>query len=156
MGLFHCLFMLLTMVPLGFCLREMSFSQSLAFFSAFRLLPTQQPQPVIGCRGVGWKPVCGQVLPPRLPSGRADGTGGLPPSNTGARCTFREHSISCEHPSLRKRELDLCLHVRVAVLEVAGEQLSAPHELPFPLSTACSSDRFIQSWLQTQFLNNVP
>lgn len=68
----------------------------------------------------------------------ADGAGGLPPSNTGARCVFREHHISCEHPSLRKRVLDICLHMHVAVLEFAGEQLPAPEKLLFPLSTACS------------------
>lgn len=38
MGLFHCLFMLVGMISLGFCLTEMGFSQSLAFFDAFRLL----------------------------------------------------------------------------------------------------------------------
>lgn len=70
MGLFHCLFTLLRMVPLGFCLREMSFSQFLAFFNAFHLLPTQQPQLVMGCRCVRQKPVCGQVLPLGFPSGR--------------------------------------------------------------------------------------
>lgn len=59
---------------------------------------------------------------------RADGAGGLPPS----------HQISCEHPSLRKRELDICLHLHVAVLEFAGEQLPAPEKLLFPLSTTCS------------------
>lgn len=84
-------------------------------------------------------------------------TDGLPPSNMGTRCAFREHNIRCEHPSLRKRELDLRLHTCVAVLEFAGEQQnpclksclcpSAPH---------AAGDRFVQSWLWIQFLNNVP
>lgn len=39
MGLFHCLFMLMRMIPLDFCLREMSFPRSLAFFNAFQVLP---------------------------------------------------------------------------------------------------------------------
>lgn len=69
-GSFHRVFVLLRMVPLGFCLREMSFSQSLAILNAFHLLPTQRPQLIIGCRCVGSKPVWGQVLPWGLPSGR--------------------------------------------------------------------------------------
>lgn len=40
MGLFHCVFMLMRimlMIPLDLCLREMNFSQSLAFFNVFHL-----------------------------------------------------------------------------------------------------------------------
>lgn len=86
----------------------------------------------------------------------ADGTGGLPPLNVGACSTFREHNISCEHPSHRKRELDLCLHTCVTVLEFAGEQQSVLISCLFPSAPRAAGDRFVQSWLHMQFLNNVP
>lgn len=99
MGLFHCLFMLVGMLPFGFCVTEMGFSVS-GFFSAFHLPLNSHSRPLAAAVWAGNLSE-GRCCAPRQ-GFLSSWMGGLPPSNKGACCMCREHSVSCEHPSLEK------------------------------------------------------
>lgn len=97
MGLFHCLFMLMRMIP---CLREMSLLHLWLFSMLLISLP----------RNSHSRSLAAAVWDGNLSAGRcyprvtwAEGMGGLGPLNVRARCIFREHNVCYEHASLRNR-----------------------------------------------------